>query len=70
MERDPIDRLHVSPQNTVWGRHGGLGLLKPNLENEEQDIWALLWFVKVARLSQYQKQITKNLEDIENMIYE
>ncbi|XP_050300294.1 probable ATP-dependent RNA helicase spindle-E [Anthonomus grandis grandis] len=69
MERDPIIRDNIYPEHTSWGRHGGMGLLQPSMENDQQDIWKLHWFIKVVRMSAYQKQITKNLEDMQNYTY-
>lgn len=68
MERNPLDR-QVAPCNTNWGSPGGLGQLKPNLSNDDQDIWGLLWFVKVAAINQRDKDVLKNWEDIDQIVY-
>ncbi|KAL1512681.1 hypothetical protein ABEB36_002237 [Hypothenemus hampei] len=69
MPRNPICRENVVPQNTTWGRHEGAVLLTPNMETEEQDIWPLLGFVKLVKLDAFQREVCRNLEDIENLVY-
>lgn len=69
MEREPIIRQNIHTSHFKWGVNGGLGILRPNISNEENDIWPLLGFVRMAKLNQFQRDITKNLEDIENMVY-
>ncbi|XP_030761090.1 probable ATP-dependent RNA helicase spindle-E [Sitophilus oryzae] len=69
MERTPIDRITASPTTTSWGIHGGLGMLRPNLTNEDQDVWELLLFLKLADMNGQQREVTKNLETIQNMLY-
>lgn len=44
-------------------------MLQPNISNDDQDIWPLLGFVKVTKLNQFQREVTKNLEDIEDTVY-
>ncbi|XP_060520924.1 probable ATP-dependent RNA helicase spindle-E [Cylas formicarius] len=67
MERVPIDRRNVAPRSTAWGKHGGLGLLKPSMDNDEQDIWGLLWFVKLAGQTEALKCAATNLEMMKDM---
>ncbi|KAH1007345.1 hypothetical protein HUJ04_004591 [Dendroctonus ponderosae] len=68
MERSPIDR-QVAPCHSSWGTPGGLGQLKPNLDNDDQDIWGLLWFVKVADIGERDKDVLKNLEDMDHIVF-
>ncbi|XP_066262393.1 probable ATP-dependent RNA helicase spindle-E [Euwallacea similis] len=70
LERLPINRQNVFPRTTTWGRDQDVSLLTPNMANEDQDIWALLGFIKIIQLSNYEREIVKNLEDIENMLYD
>ncbi|CAG9770070.1 unnamed protein product [Ceutorhynchus assimilis] len=70
MAREPIDSINVTAENVQWGVHGNVGLLKPTYEDEEQDIWPLLWFVHLPDITPQQKAIAKNLEDLDNMTME
>lgn len=69
MEREPITRQNTHTLYNRWGVNGGLGMLQPNISNDDQDIWPLLGFVKVTKLNQFQREVTKNLEDIEDTVY-
>ncbi|KAF7278535.1 hypothetical protein GWI33_008239 [Rhynchophorus ferrugineus] len=69
LERNLIKRSDVIIADETWGNINQVDLLRPSLKNDEQDIWRLLWFVKLVHIDGQQRAIIKNLQDIDNILY-
>ncbi|XP_057664799.1 probable ATP-dependent RNA helicase spindle-E [Diorhabda carinulata] len=66
-DRKPIERTMVKYGN-VWGKNDFKStVLKPNITNENDDVWPLLWFVKLNNTGEYDADVSKNLDNLESM---
>lgn len=66
-DRKPMERTIVKHAN-VWSRNNfKTTALKPNISDENDDIWPLLWFVKLNKSTGYDADISKNLENLDSM---
>lgn len=64
-ERKVIERTSVKNAN-VWGKNNFEAQeLKPNISDETEDVWPLLWFVKLHKKNH--PHIGKNLAELESM---
>nr|CAH7759338.1 unnamed protein product [Callosobruchus chinensis] len=66
-DRPVIQRKGVKHAN-IWGlTDKKLIMLKPNMPDEMEDIWPLHWFVKLKRSVRFNVNVSKNLDEMDEM---
>lgn len=65
MRQKSVDRVNVRYAD-VWNKSlcDDLEILRVDMEDEEDDIWPLLWFIKLSGEAQNVASIKKNLDEL------
>lgn len=65
MKRQITDRVNVKFANVWWKNNVDAVVLKPNMCDDAEDIWPLLWFVKLKQIENYSPNVRKNIDDLD-----
>lgn len=65
MDRQLTERVNVKLANIWWKHNVNTVVLKPNMCDNTEDIWPLLWFVKLNQIGNYSPNVTKNIDDLD-----
>ncbi|KAJ8924323.1 hypothetical protein NQ315_007116 [Exocentrus adspersus] len=65
--RQVIERIGVKYANVWWKSNVDAVVLKPNMCDDSEDVWPLLWFVKLNDIGLYGPTIRKNLDDLDSV---
>ncbi|KAJ8973119.1 hypothetical protein NQ317_011047 [Molorchus minor] len=67
MPRRQVERINVKFANVWWKNNIDAVILKPSTCDDAEFIWPLLWFVKLNNIKNYSPNVSKNLDDLDQI---